>query len=139
MTKNENLKNGYIFPVGEKNVEYAKYFTGVSYLANLGRDLENNTSIMNVTFEPGCRNDWHKHIGGEQILLVLAGEGWYQEKGKTARFLKAGDVIVVPERVEHWHGATSDSWFEHVAITGGVTEWIKKVSDDEYSELPEVQ
>jgi Uncharacterized conserved protein, contains double-stranded beta-helix domain len=91
--------------------------------------------ISNVTFEPGCRNDWHIHHDGFQILLVTGGEGWYQEWGKDAQLLKQGDVVVIKEGIKHWHGATKDSWFSHVAITKGNSEWLEKVTDEEYDKL----
>ena len=93
----------------------------------------------NVTFEPGCRNNWHIHHKGGQILLVTSGRGYYQEWGKPAQELKAGDVVNIPAGVKHWHGAASDSWFAHIAIAvpaeGASTEWLEKVSDEEYSKL----
>ncbi|MNN92035.1 Cupin domain protein [compost metagenome] len=91
--------------------------------------------VGNVTFEPGCRNNWHIHRDGFQILLVTGGEGWYQEEGKSAQFLKAGDVIVTHDGVKHWHGAAQDSWFEHIAITAGRPEWLEPVSDEEYNNI----
>jgi quercetin dioxygenase-like cupin family protein len=94
-----------------------------------------NAGVGNVTFEPGCRNNWHIHRNGFQILLVTGGEGWYQEEGKRAQFLKAGDVIVTHDGVKHWHGATKDSWFQHIAITAGKPEWLETVDDGMYSEL----
>jgi quercetin dioxygenase-like cupin family protein len=94
-----------------------------------------NVGVGNVTFEPGCRNNWHIHQGGFQILLVTGGEGWYQEEGKAAQFLKAGDVIVTYDGVKHWHGATKDSWFTHIAITAGKPEWLEPVDDKTYNKL----
>ncbi|MGG1324129.1 cupin domain-containing protein, partial [Priestia megaterium] len=87
------------------------------------------------TFEPGCRNNWHIHRNGFQLLLVTGGEGWYQEEGKPAQFLKAGDVVVTHDGVKHWHGAAKDSWFEHIAITSGTPEWLEPVSDEEYNNV----
>ena len=99
-------------------------------------------SIANVTFEPGCRNNWHIHHstkGGGQILICVDGEGWYQEKGKEAQSLKPGDVVVIPANVKHWHGAKNDSWFSHLAleVPGENTsnEWCEQVTDEEYSKL----
>lgn len=135
MTKNEEVKNGVIFPIGEKNEAFAQYFVGQSYLNNLISDPEVNVGVGNVTFEPGCRNNWHIHHDGFQLLLVTGGEGWYQEEGKPAQILKAGDVIVTHDGVKHWHGATKDSWFEHIAITAGTPEWLESVSDDSYLTL----
>ncbi len=124
------------FPIGERNDAYAEYFTGQSYLAVL--TLEGVPSF-NVTFEPGCRNNWHIHHKGGQILLCTAGTGWYQEKGKPAQKLKPGDVVNIPAGVNHWHGATKDSWFAHIAISvpaeGSSNEWLEAVSDEEYNKL----
>lgn len=136
MAKYEELKNGGVFPVGEKNEAYAQYFIGQSYLQGLVKPEDNiDFGASNVTFEPGCRNDWHIHHDGFQILLVTGGEGWYQEWGKDAQLLKQGDVVVIKEGVKHWHGATADSWFSHVAITKGKSEWLEKVTDEEYAKL----
>ncbi len=135
MAKNEAVKNGGIFSIGEKNIDYAKYFIGESYLKNLVSDPEVNVGVGVVTFEPGCRNNWHIHHDGFQILLITGGEGWYQEEGKPARFLKAGDVVVIHDGVKHWHGATKDSWFEHIAITAGKAEWLEPVDDAKYNKL----
>lgn len=135
MAKNENVKNGVIFPVGEPNVEYGKYFVGQSYLQGLVNDPAVNVGVGNVTFEPGCCNNWHIHHDGYQILLVTGGEGWYQEAGQPAQLLHPGDVIVTHDGVKHWHGATKDSWFEHIAITAGTPEWLEPVSDAEYDQL----
>lgn len=136
MAKYEELKNDGVFPVGEKNDAYAQYFIGQSYLQGLVSPEDNiDFGIGNVTFEPGCRNDWHIHHDGFQILLVTGGEGWYQEWGKPAQLLKKGDVVVIKEGVKHWHGATADSWFSHVAITKGTSEWLEKVTDEDYAKL----
>jgi quercetin dioxygenase-like cupin family protein len=133
MAKNEEVQKGIVFPIGEKNDAYAQYFTGQSYLNGLvGGDPQVNVNVGLVTFEPGCRNNWHIHRDGYQILLVTGGEGWYQEEGKTARFLKSGDVVVTHDGVKHWHGASQDSWFEHLAITAGKPEWLEPVTDDQY-------
>ncbi|SDO35152.1 Cupin domain protein [Paenibacillus sp. yr247] len=121
--------------VGEKNEAYAKYFVGQSYLKTLVTGPKVNVGVGNVTFEPGCRNNWHIHRNGFQLLLVTGGEGWYQEEGKPAQFLQAGDVIVTHDGVKHWHGATKDSWFEHIAITAGIPERLELVSDEEYNKL----
>jgi len=125
-----------IFPKGEKNEAYARYFTGTSYLTMLSME---GVIIGNVTFEPGCRNFWHIHHKGGQILLVTAGRGWYQEAGKPARELRAGDVVNIPPETKHWHGAAKDSWFAHVAVEvpseGGSNEWLEPVSDEEYDQL----
>ena len=135
MTKHEEVKKGVIFPTGEKNDAFAQYFIGQSYYKSLVADPKVSIIVGNVTFEPGCRNNWHIHRGGFQILLVTGGEGWYQEEGKPARFLKAGDVVVTYDGVKHWHGAAKDSWFEHLAITAGRPEWLEPVDDEMYNKL----
>lgn len=132
MSKHEEVRKGIIFPIGEKNDAYARYFIGQSYLKGLVGDPSLNVNVANVTFEPGCRNNWHIHRNGFQILLVTGGEGWYQEEGKDVQPLKAGDVIVTNDGVKHWHGATKDSWFSHIAITAGRAEWLHPVSDEVY-------
>jgi quercetin dioxygenase-like cupin family protein len=133
MAKHEEIIENGIFPIGEKNEAFAQYFIGQSYLKTLVADPEVNVGVGKVTFEPGCRNNWHIHRGGYQILLVTGGEGWYQEEGQPAQSLKAGDVIVTHDGVKHWHGAKSDSWFEHIAITAGKPEWLEPVSDEQYA------
>ncbi len=135
MAKHEEVKNGVIFPIGEKNDAFAQYFIGQSYLQGLISDPEINVGVANVTFEPDCRNNWHIHHEGFQLLLVTGGEGWYQEEGKSAQFLKAGDVIVTHDGVKHWHGAAQDSWFEHLAITAGTPEWLEPVNNEWYEKL----
>ena len=128
-----------IFPRGGENTAFARYFVGKSYLNMLSTE---QVPIGNVTFEPGCRNNWHIHRaarGGGQILLVTAGRGWYQEWGKPARALRAGDVVNIPANVKHWLGAARDSWFAHLAVEvpGEETanEWLEPVSDADYSQL----
>lgn len=118
-----------------KNEAYAQVFTGQSYLNMLVNDPEVSVGVGNVTFEPGCRNHWHVHTDGYQILLVTGGEGWYQEEGKPARRLRAGDVVVTHKGIKHWHGATKDSWFEHLAITSGNSEFLEAVTDEVYEGL----
>lgn len=124
-----------LFPVGEENTAFAQYFIGQSYLQPLAESLP----VSNVTFEPGCRNNWHIHHKGGQILLVADGRGWYQEWGKPARELKPGDTVDIPPEVKHWHGAAKDSWFAHIAISvpaeGASNEWLEPVSDEEYNKL----
>lgn len=136
MAKYEELKDGGLFPLGEKNDAYAKYFIGQSYLYML---TTTGVSIANVTFEPGCRNNWHIHHQGGQILLVTAGEGYYQEWGKEPQRLKAGDVVNIPAEVKHWHGAAKDCWFSHLAIEvpseNGSNEWLEAVDDETYDNL----
>jgi quercetin dioxygenase-like cupin family protein len=131
--KNEQLKNSTIFSLGQK-VD-ANYFIGDAYLQMVFTDpAPLNTSIGNVTFAPGSRNNWHSHKVG-QVLLVTGGEGWYQEEGKSAQLLKTGDVVNIPPNVKHWHGATKDSWFVHLALTPGETDWLEAVDDETYNKL----
>lgn len=135
--QHDDAANGGIFPRGKKNDAYAQYFTGTSYLNMLSTE---RVFIGNVTFEPGCRNFWHIHHKGGQILLVTGGRGWFQEWGQPARELRTGDVVNIPPETRHWHGAAKDSWFSHVAVEvpadGGSTEWLEPVSDEEYKRLP---
>ncbi|CAD2074671.1 cupin domain-containing protein [Phocicoccus pinnipedialis] len=131
IAKYEEIKEGIIFPKGNKNKMF-DYFIGQSYLNRLVEKEISDVSVSNVTFEPGCRNNWHKHNDGYQILLVTGGEGWYQEEGKEARLLKAGDIVVIADGVKHWHGATKDSWFAHIAINKGEMEWLEEVDDTYY-------
>ena len=126
-------------PVGEPNTAYAKYFIGNSYLHKLTLD---QVPAFGVTFEPGCRNNWHIHhakTGGGQILIVTAGEGYYQEWGKPARRLRKGDTVNIPANVKHWHGAAPDSWFQHIALevpgTEQSNEWCEPVDDRVYTEV----
>ena len=128
-----------VFPRGEENTAYARYFIGKSWLCPLSCE---QVGISNVTFEPGCRNNWHIHHaskGGGQILLCTGGRGWYQEWGKPARALKAGDVVNIPPEVKHWHGAAKDSWFAHLAVEvpgeDGSNEWLEPVDDEQYNAL----
>ena len=117
------LGPGAVFPVGEENTAFAQYFVGTSYLNML---TTQGVGVGNVTFEPGCRNNWHIHHKGGQILLVTAGRGWYQEWGKPARALRAGDVVNIPPEVKHWHGAAKDAWFQHRAHpTSGWSLWMQ--------------
>ena len=129
-----------LFGQGEPNVNYAKFFVGNSYLNMLSNT--GNMTIANVTFEPGCRNNWHIHhstSGGGQILVCIAGEGWYQEEGKEAQSLTPGTVVTIPANVKHWHGAKKDSWFAHLAVEvpgeNTSNEWLEKVADEEYNNL----
>ena len=133
------------FAKGAPNVNYAQYFVGNSYLnplqpKNLQDGEKTVLPMSDVTFEPGCRNNWHIHHGARQILICVSGRGWYQEWGKPAVALNPGDVIDIPEGVKHWHGAQQDSWFQHIAThvaTGGEqsNEWLEAVSDEEYGKL----
>lgn len=136
MEKNENEVKNNQFGFGKLNTKFADVFTGNSYLNSLvPKDSNIDVGVSNVNFEPGCRNNWHIHHNGFQILLVTAGEGWYQEEGKPAQLLKPGDVVAIHEGIKHWHGATKDSWFSHIAITKGESEWCEPVSDEEYNQL----
>ena len=128
-----------IFPIGEPNTEYARYFKGNSYLAKIS---DEQVAIVNVTFEPGCRNNWHIHQatrGGGQMLIGVAGRGWYQEWGKPAQEILPGTVIHIPAGVKHWHGAADDSWFAHLAFEiegdNASNEWLEPVSDTEYEKV----
>ena len=128
-----------VFPIGAPNDGYAQYFSGRSFLAPVSTD---QVGIFNVTFEPGCRNNWHIHHadkGGGQILVCVAGRGYYQEWGKDAIEMKPGDCVNIPEGVKHWHGAAPDSWFSHLAIEvpgeNGSSEWLEPVSDEDYGKL----
>lgn len=135
-------EHGGMFGMGEPNTAFAQYFIGNSYLKPLVDPEKSNLFLANVTFEPGCRNNWHIHRaekGGGQVLVCVEGEGWYQEEGKPAQSLKPGDVVVIPPDVKHWHGAKADCWFSHIAIEvpGEATgsEWCEPVSDEEYGRL----
>lgn len=132
-------ENSMLFPIGEPNDGFAQYFIGNSYLAPISTG---QVGIFNVTFEPGCRNNWHVHhadAGGGQILICVGGRGYYQEWGKDARELHAGDVVNIPVGVKHWHGAAPDSWFSHLAVevpgSGCSNEWMEPVSDETYGIL----
>ena len=132
-------ENSMVFPIGKPNDGFAQYFIGQSYLAPLSASL---AGIFNVTFEPGCRNNWHIHHakqGGGQILVCVAGRGFYQEDGKEAQELHPGDVVNIPAGVKHWHGAAPDSWFSHLAVEipgeDCSNEWLESVSDEIYSKL----
>lgn len=131
--KPENIS---VFPMGEKNEAFAQYFVGQSYLNMLSTE---RVTIGNVTFEPGCRNNWHIHHKGGQILLCTAGRGYYQEWGKEAQELHPGDVVNIPPEVKHWHGATKDSWFAHLAVEvpaeGASNEWLEVVNEEDYKKL----
>jgi 4-carboxymuconolactone decarboxylase len=128
-----------VFPIGAPNDGFAQYFTGKSFLAPIST---RQVGIFNVTFEPGCRNNWHIHHadnGGGQILVCVAGRGYYQEWGKEAVEMLPGDCVNIPEGVKHWHGAAPDSWFSHLAVevpgTNGRSEWLEPVSDEQYGIL----
>jgi quercetin dioxygenase-like cupin family protein len=137
MSETTDLSKGSIFSIGDKLPEmFSRYFIGQAYLNML---TTTGVPIGNVTFEPGCRNNWHIHHKGGQILLVTGGRGYYQEWGKEAMELQPGDGVNIPPEVKHWHGAASDSWFSHLAVEvpaeGGSNEWLEAVTDDVYEKL----
>ena len=139
--KDVGTTHGGAFGMGEPNVNFARYFIGNAYLKPLGA-TESGVAFYNVTFEPGCRNNWHRHNstkGGGQVLICVEGEGWYQEEGKEVQSLKVGDIVVIPSNIKHWHGAKKDSWFSHIGveIPGEKTsnEWCEAVTDEEYNKL----
>lgn len=139
--KDDDGKDGGLFGLGAPNDAYAQYFTGNSYLKPL-TDPKHTIFLANVTFEPGCRNNWHIHhatSGGGQILLCTDGRGWYQEWGKPAQALHPGDVVYIPAGVKHWHGAAKDSWFSHIAFEAPgencSNEWCEAVGDEAYGAL----
>lgn len=128
-----------VFPIGAPNDAYARYFTGQSYLAPVSTE---QVGVFNVTFEPGRRNNWHIHHaeeGGGQILVCVAGRGFFQEWGKDAVEMRPGDCVNIPAGVKHWHGAAPNSWFSHLAIevpgVDGSNEWLEPVSDEQYGSL----
>lgn len=135
MTNHEEVQNGVIFPSGEPNDAFAEFFTGQSCLNTLVNDEDVDVVVGNVTFEPACRNNWHIHTEGYQILLVTGGEGWYQEEGKEAQKLYPSSVVVTHKGIKHWHGATADSWFEHIAITAGPSEFLEPVTEEQYNSV----
>lgn len=129
----KDLGPGAIFSIGQENTAFAQYFSGECYLNMLTTE---RVPIGNVTFAPGCRNNWHIHHKGGQILLVTGGRGYYQEWGQPARELRTGDIVNIPPEVKHWHGA---SWFQHLAVEvpaeGASNEWLEPVSDEAYDSL----
>lgn len=138
-TEMDKYQNTIFFPIGEPNEAYAQYFVGQSYLAPLSTK---QVPMFNVTFEPGCRNNWHTHhasSGGGQMLICVGGRGYYQEWGKDAVEMTPGTVINIPANVKHWHGAAPDSWFSHIAVEvpgeGESSEWHEPVSDEDYGKL----
>ena len=138
VSEKDAYQNSIFFPIGEEN-PYGQFFVGQSYLAPLSTT---QVPVFNVTFEPGCRNNWHVHHatkGGGQMLLCVGGRGWYQEWGKEPVEMTPGTVVNIPANVKHWHGAAADSWFSHLAIEVGgenaSNEWLEPVSEDDYSKL----
>ncbi len=137
MSETKDLNKGVIFSIGDKMPKiFSQYFIGQAYLNML---TTTGVPIGNVTFEPGCRNNWHIHHKGGQILLVTGGRGYYQEWGKEALELQPGDVVNIQPEVKHWHGAACDSWFSHLAVEvpeeGSSNEWLEAVTDDVYGKL----
>lgn len=138
VSEKDRYQNTIFFPIGEKN-PYGKYFVGQSYLANVS---QGQVPLFNVTFEPGCRNNWHIHnaqSGGGQMLICIGGRGYYQEWGQKAVEMLPGKIINIPAGVKHWHGAARDSWFSHLAIEvpgeSTSTEWCEPVSDEHYNSI----
>ena len=141
-TEKAQFETADAFGIGAPNDAYAQYFVGQSFLKPLTEPGKAPVFLANVTFEPGCRNNWHIHHatkGGGQILVCTAGEGWYQEEGKPAVELKPGMVITIPPEVKHWHGAKKDSWVSHIAVgcpgENCSNEWCEPVSDEAYNAL----
>lgn len=132
----KDLGPGAVFDIGDENKAFAQYFTGECYLKMITTE---RVTTANVTFGRATINNWHVHHKGGQILLVTGGRGWYQEWGKPAQKLHAGDVVNIPPEVKHWHGAAKDSWFQHIAIEvpaeGASNEWLEPVDQDEYKKL----
>lgn len=127
-----------VWPKGELNTAYAPYFTGNSYLAPMDAQHGGPT---NVTFEPRCRNHWHVHHRSVQVLIAVAGRGWYVEEGREPVEMRPGSVVAIPAGARHWHGAARDSWFQHLTYTthaeeGATTEWLEPVTDEAYDQLP---
>ena len=138
VSEKDAYQNSIFFPIGEEN-PYGQFFVGQSYLAPVSTE---QVPVFNVTFEPGCRNNWHVHHaakGGGQMLICVGGRGWYQEWGKEPVEMTPGTVVNIPANVKHWHGATADSWFSHLAIEvsgeNASNEWLEPVSDEDYSKL----
>lgn len=138
-TQFEIFQREMFFPIGEPNVEYAKYFSGKSYVARLSNE---QVTFANVTFEPACRNNWHIHhatSGGGQMLIGVAGRGWCQKEGEAAQEILPGTIIHIPANVKHWHGAAKDSWFAHLAFEvpgeNCSNEWLEPVDEEDYDRL----
>ncbi len=138
-TEKDRYQSTIFFPIGAPNDAFAQYFVGQSYLAPLTTE---QVPVFNVTFEPGCRNNWHIHKadnGGGQMLICVGGRGYYQEWGKDPVELTPGTVINIPAGVKHWHGAAPESWFSHLALEvpgeNGGSQWLEPVSDEEYMKL----
>ena len=137
-SERDAYQNSIFFPIGEEN-PYGQFFVGQSYLAPVSKE---QVPVFNVTFEPGCRNNWHVHhatAGGGQLLICVGGRGWYQEWGREAVEMTPGTVVNIPANVTHWHGAAADSWFSHLAIEvsgeNASNEWLEPVSEEDYNKL----
>lgn len=141
-SEKESFDKANMFGQGMPNDGFAQYFIGSSFLHPLTDVKNGQFPLFNVTFEPGCHNNWHIHHadkGGGQILICTAGEGWYQEEGKAPQELKEGTVIVIPPNIKHWHGAKKDSWFSHISLEvpgeNVSTEWLEPVNGEAYAAL----
>lgn len=141
-TNRQEFEKANMFGTGVPNDRFAEYFVGNSFLNPLTKPGQSPVFLANVTFEPGCRNNWHIHhakSGGGQILICTAGEGWYQEEGKEAISLHEGSVVYIPAEVKHWHGAKADSWFSHIAFAipgdDSRNEWLEPVSNEDFGKL----
>ena len=137
-SEKDAYQNSIFFPIGQEN-PYGQFFVGQSYLAPVST---RQVPVFNVTFEPGCRNNWHIHrasSGGGQLLLCVGGRGWYQEWGKEPVEMTPDTVVNIPANVKHWHGAAADSWFSHLAIEvageQASNEWLEPVSEEDYNKL----
>ena len=137
----DDFDKANVFGLGQPNEAFAEYFSGASFLNPLGK-TDSGVGFANVTFEPGCRNNWHIHHasqGGGQALLCAAGSGWYQAEGEEPISMTPGSIVIIPANVKHWHGAKKDSWFSHIAVEipgdNASTEWLEPVSDGEYNKL----
>lgn len=138
----EEFEKANMFGTGQPNDTYSQYFIGNSFLRFLVDPKESPIFMANVTFEPGCRNNWHIHhaeSGGGQILICTAGEGWYQQEGEKPVSLSEGSIVYIPSEVKHWHGAKADSWFSHISVevpgTETSNEWLEPISDEIYGNL----
>lgn len=132
-----NIPKISAFSTGESNTAFEQYFSGKSYLSVLTSNKDLNVPMVNVTFEPGCRNNWYTHTGG-QILICVGGSGYYQERNQPARRLEVGDIVEIPANVEHWHGAAPNSWFSHIGVTCNPQTnqniWLEALTDEEYKQ-----
>lgn len=144
-TDKETFEKANMFGTGVPNDNYARYFVGNSFLNFLLKPDETPIFMANVTFEPGCRNNWHIHhakSGGGQILICTAGEGWYQQEGEEVQSLSEGSIVYIPTGVKHWHGAKADSWFSHISVevpgTETSNEWLEQISDVYYKRLKDI-